>query len=264
MKRPAPLAFLLASLLIIPLSAPAHAESSPEAMKWLEKLLSIYEQAPFTVDYTATVNLDAMGQQVSGNMNGSITQGDKTHSRMSLELQMSGIPGMTSGPVTMKVLNVIDGTTIWSEMENPALGGKQVTKVALEQAAALAQSTGGMNPASLDPVAQLRTLTETMDFEVVGKEGGVVTLRGTVTEATRSQLSTLTSAADAAFLFRLDERTGFPKEVRAEGDQPFITMVFNNLKFVDEKDLPAGVFEYTPAEGTPVMDLGAFMAPSSR
>ncbi len=263
-KRQTLIPFLLAIALIIPVSTPVYADSTPEATEWLEKLLSLYDRGPFKVGYTATLDLNAMGQPLSGNMKGDITQGDRTHSRMSLELQMNGIPGLSNEPITMRILNVIDGATIWSEMENPALGGVQVTKVALDQAEALSKSTGGMNPASLDPVAQLRALTETMDFAVVSKGDGEVTLRGKITEATRAKLSTLTTSDVDTFLFRLDERTGFPKEVRAEGEKPFITMTFNNLEFIDQNKLPAGIFEYTPAEGLQVMDLGAMMSASSR
>ncbi len=262
LRRQAFIPFLLAVALIIPLTPSAYADSTPDAVQWLEKLLSIYDRGPFKVDYTATLDLSAMGQPLAGNMKGSITQGDRTHSRMSLELTMNGIPGLSAEPITMRVLNVIDGTTVWSEMENPALGGVQITKVALDQAQALNKSTGGMSPASLDPVAQLRALTETMDFEVVGKGDGEVTLRGKITGETREKLSTLTSSDADAFIFLLDQRTGFPKEVRAEGEKPFISMSFSDFEFIAKDKLPAGVFEYTPAEGQQVMDLGAMMSSS--
>ena len=41
---------LLGALLALPLATPADAESTPEARKWLETLLSVYEQGPFQVD----------------------------------------------------------------------------------------------------------------------------------------------------------------------------------------------------------------------
>lgn len=251
---------LLLGALLILLAMPASGETTPEAGKWLEKLLSLYDRGPFKVDYSATLDMSSLGQPMAGTMRGTITQADRTHSRMELEMEMTGMPGTTE-PMQIRMTNVTDGEVIWTEMNNPALGGTQVTRISLADADKMAQSMGGGlgSPSSMDPVAQLETLSRTMDFEVVETGGGTVTLRGTITAETRAKLAALAAPGVEAFILVLDERTGFPKEVRAAGEKPFVAMRFENLKFVDANALPAGLFEYVPAEGVPVMDLGAML-----
>lgn len=252
------LRLLLGALLLPAWAAPAAGDTTPEAQKWLEKVVSHYDGGPFEVGYTIELDMSALGQPFAGTLSGSYTRADETHSRMELEMELAGLPGTTE-PTRMKILNVADGTTLWTEMDNPALGGRQVTKVALADAAKLGQAMGGFSPTSMDPVAQLETLTRTMDFEVLEVKGGRVTLRGLITDATRAENELLGNAAIDAFLFVLDERTGFPIEVRAEGESPFVTMRFEDFGRIDAKSLADGLFEYSPPEGAAVMDLGAML-----
>ncbi len=246
-----------ASLLFL-LASPAIGETSPEAQKWLEKLVSIYDQGPFKVNYDAKLDLTAIGQPISGALKGNLTQGDRTHSRMEMEMEMGGIPGMSAEPIIMRMFSVTDGTITWSEIDNPAMG-KQVTKIALADIQKIGQAMGGMSPASMDLVSQIETMTETMNFEILKREDGQVTLRGEMTEKARAQLGALAGQGAEAFLFVIDEKTGFPTEVRSEGEQPFLTMTFSGFERVSASSLPEGIFEYTPPEGTAVMDLGAML-----
>ncbi len=251
---------LLGALLVLPLATPASADSSPDAQKWLEKLISIYDQGPFKVDYEAELDMSALGQPMAGTLKGNLTQADRTHSRVELALDMPSPPGMPEGGTSMSILVVTDGTTVWTEMDNPALGNRQVTKVSLTDLKAAGDSKGGgFSPASMDPVAQLENLSKTMDFEVLEKAGGKVTLRGTITDGTRAQLGMLAAPGVNGFVFVIDEKTGFPTEVRADGEKPFVTIHFNNLEFVDKASLPEVLFTYSPPEGLPVMDLGPML-----
>ena len=260
MTRPTLIRLALAALLLLPLAAPAAGDSSPEAREWLEKLLSIYDRGPFKVGYSATLDLSASGQPISGSLKGQLTQRDRTHSRMNMEMEMSSLPGMSTEPVTMRMLNVTDGSVVWTEIENPALGGTQVTRVSLDQLAELGASMGGLSPSTMDLVGQMEAMTETLDFEILEQDERTVTLRGRVTDKALAQLGgSLTAAGVETFLFVLDARTGFPREVRAEGENPFLAMSFHDLVFVDPATLPAELFEYTPAEGVSVMDLGAVL-----
>ena len=59
------------------------------------------------------------------------------------------------------------------------------------------------------------------------------------------------------------QRTGFPVQVRADGESPFVAMNFRDFELVDAASLAEGLFDYTPPQGVPVMDLGA-MAKSRR
>ena len=249
---------LLAALILLPPAAPAAAETTPEARVWLEKLISIYDGGPFKVGYAIELDLAALGQPLAGTLKGTYTRADATHSRMELDMELAGMPGAAE-PTKMTMLNVSDGVTLWTEMNNPALGGRQVTKVALADAGRVGEATGGLGPTSLDPVAQLETLTATMDFEVVERAGGRVTLKGKMTETTRTELPALAAPGVEAFVLVLDEGTGFPVEVRADGEDPFVRMSFENFEKLDAGALSDGLFEYSPPEGTPVMDLGAML-----
>lgn len=258
MKSQTTLRLLLGALILLLSVAPAAGETTPEARKWLEKLLSVYDRGPFKVGYVVKIDMAALGQPLVGTLEGSYTRADATRTRVELDMELTGMPGTTE-PTLMTMLNVSDGTTLWTEMNNPALGGQQVTKVALVDAGKLGEAMGGFSPASMDPVAQLEKLTETMDFEILDSSGGRVTLRGRITDATRAELSAFDAPGVEAFIFVLDERTGFPVEVRAEGENPFVTMSFNGLELLEAGSLPGGLFEYSPPEGTPVMDLGAML-----
>ncbi len=257
---PRPMIRLLLGAFLILLAAPALAESSPEAQKWLEKLISIYDRGPLKVDYDADLDLSAIGQPMSGSMKGRLVQADRSHSRVELELDMSSSAGMPEEGTSMSILVVTDGTTVWTEMESAAAGGRQVTKVSLADLAELGDSGGlGISPTNMDPVAQLETLTRTMDFEIVESAGGTVTLEGKVTAETRANLSMLAAPGVDGFIIVIDEQTGFPVQVRAAGEKPFVTMHFRNLEFVDAASLTPGLFDYTPPDGVPVMDLGAMV-----
>ncbi len=256
--KPTSRLLLGALLLLLSPASSASAETSPDAQKWLTKLIAIYEQGPFQVDYEADLDMSGLGQPLSGKLSGKLTQADRSHSRVELQIDMANPPGMDSGGMSVSLLNVTDGTIVWTEMDNPALGGRQVTKVTLADLEELGDAMGGLgaSPTSMDPVAQLETLTNTMDFEVREEADDHITLWGKITEETRAKLGMLSSPGVEGFVFIIDKQTGFPTEVRAGGETPFVTMHFRNLKFLDAASLPDGLFTYSPPEGLPVMDLG--------
>ncbi len=250
---------LLAALLILTIAAPASADSSPEAQQWIDKLVAIYDQGPFKVDYEAELDMSSLGQPLSGSLTGNLTQADRTHSRIEIALDMPNPPGMPEGGTSLSMLVVTDGTTVWTEMDNPAFGSRQVTKVSLEDLKKVGESQGGglaVTPGSMDPVAQLENLSRTLDFEIVEQAGGSVTLQGKITEKTRANLGMLAAPGVTGFILVIDEKTGFPTQVRADGENPFVTMHFRNLKFVDRASLAESLFKYSPPQDVPVMDLG--------
>ncbi len=252
---------LLAAILILSLAVPAAAETSPEAQKWIERLVAIYDQGPFKVDYEAELDMSALGQPLVGSLNGNIVQADRTHSRIEVALDMPNPAGMPEGGTSLSMLVVTDGETVWTEMENPAFGGRQVTKISLEDLKKVGDAKGGnfVNPTSMDPVAQLENLTKAMDFEVVEQAAGKVTLRGTITEGAKAQLGMLAAPGVDGFIFVIDEKTGFPTQVRADGENPFVTMHFRNMKKVDKASLAESLFKYEPPSDVPVMDLGPML-----
>ena len=243
---------LLAALFLSPA---VTAESSPEATPWLEKLLAIYERGPFEVDFEGTLDMSSLGQPMKGALKGHVLQGDRLHSVNRIELSLEGGP---TGTMNMNITTVSDGTTIWSELDNPGLG-KQVTKITMEDVEKLGQSAGGfaMSPKNLDPVAQLEALTQVMDFELVEAADDEVTLRGRLNDEGKASFGLAAMPGLESFLIVLDQETGFPTSVRAEGSSPVFSMTFSNLELIDAESLEDGTFSYTPPEGVPVMDLGA-------
>lgn len=242
----------------------AQAESTPEAKKWLEKFIDVYSQGPFKTGYNATIEIAEGEQTVNGSMNGNLTYGDPSHMRMELTMMLSGMPGAPAGETTeMKMLAVSDGELTWTEVHLPAVGMQQIMKISLEDAKKLAeaQGMGATNPAALDPVQQLQTMTELLDFELVKVEAGEVHLKANMTEKAKGslgQMAALPGLENLALI--LDESTGFPKRFSMGGDQPMVTIAFEGLEFVDAKDLPGDAFVYTPPEGAQVIDLGSMIS----
>ena len=266
---------LLVLTLAVASASPVVAGSSPEARRWLDKVVGIYESGPFTVDYTATIDLGQMGQAIRGEIDGEITYGDRSHRRLEMTMALAGLPGGGGDgeqtPMEMAMISVSDGSVVWTEIDMKALGSRQVMKIALEDVEKLAsgQGLGGFaaNPSSMDPVAQLEMLTENLDFEVSEVKNGRVTLTGKLVAEKQGSLGQLGALGVDSFVLILEEATGFPVEMSAgslDGSsgpvaEPVVRMRFANLKQVEKTALPDGIFEYQPPDGIPVTDLATML-----
>lgn len=251
--RPILAGLALAALLIFP--STAVAESSPEAQKWIDGLTKIYEQ-PFELDMSMDMSAAAsQGPMQVSDFRGHLTQKDAKHMRMDITMKMLS----PQGEMEMKMLTVHDGTTLWNEMDTPM--GKQVTKMDVEVMEAMAQSQGmpGAGTGNVDPVSQIKKMAELMDFELVSQEGGEVTLQGTMTEENQVSFGNGMAPGSEAVLIVFDEASGFPKKMRVGGEEALVEMTFTNLKILDAADLDPALFEYTPAEGVPVIDVAKTM-----
>ena len=244
------------ALLLLPLAA--SAESSPEAVQWIQKVAKVYEKGPLTADFAMEL-APAPAMPLSGQASGRLVQKDAHHVRMEMAFEMGGAGGQPG--MKLNVLSVNDGTTLWNEVDTGM--GKQVTKLALADAEKMAQQSPfgvSMAGSGIDPVAQVEQLAKILDFEVVDTSDGQVTLRAALTEESLKAFSG--SAAMPGFetvTLVLDTRTAFPVRLTIGGAEPVITVRFDNLKFVPESEMPAGAFEYTPPEGVPVIDAAAMM-----
>ena len=179
----------LALVALLPTVAPA--ESTPQAMQWLEKFMGVYEQGPFSTQYTANIDIADGDKSVDGSMDGSLVYRDASHMHMKLAMVLSGVPGApTDQSMEMNLLSVSDGEFTWTEIDMPALGVKQVMKISQEDAKKLAASHGaGLgNPAPMDPVQQLKTMAEQLDFELVKVAEGEAHLKATLTEEAKANL----------------------------------------------------------------------------
>lgn len=248
----------LALMVLLPAMAPA--ESTPEATKWLEKFMAVYEQGPFSTNYTANIEIDNGDQSVDGSMDGSLTYRDPSHMRMEMSMVLAGIPGASADQsMEMQMLSVSDGELTWTQVDMPAVGMQQVMKISLEDAKKLtgAQGAGLGNPAPMDPVQQLRTMTEQLDFELVKVENGAAHLVATITDEAKASLGQMAALPGLeSMTLILDEKTGFPRSFSMGGDRPIVAIDFSGFELLDEKSLAADLFTYEPPAGVQVMDLG--------
>ena len=72
----------MALLVAAPIAGLVHAESSPEAQKWLEKLAGVYQKGPFKVNYSARMDMTQGDQTMGMDMDGTLTYADRRHMRM--------------------------------------------------------------------------------------------------------------------------------------------------------------------------------------
>jgi outer membrane lipoprotein-sorting protein len=250
----------LSLILALPLALPAKAETDPEVAKWLDKLTGLQGAGAYSFDFTGSTTMQQMGQVITMQMQGSQTQADakRMHTDMTMTMEL---PGM--GPMEMTMVMVGDGETIWMEVENPMMGGRQVMKLAADKVAAFAEASGGGAPGGQQPgegpLEQVQRMVEKFDMQLVGIADGAVTLRADIDGETAAGMMPGMGDKVKELVVVLDETTGFPREMRMGGDEPIIVMNFTNYRPVAEDALDASLFTYTPPEGSPVMDLGAMM-----
>lgn len=254
----------VAMLLALLAGGTALAASTPEAEKLLTRMVELVDEGPFEVDYSADLQMAAMGTPMSVTMGGHMTQTDREHMRMTMDMSMAPEAGGEQGSMTINVLMVSDGSVMWTEMNNPLMGGKQVMKIGLEQAKKLSEGPAGMGMAQMggmDPISQIRQLTEMFDFDVTERADGKAKLSADMTPEALAKMGVPGEAASAmtSFVMVIDEKTGFPSELHLGGEEPLMVMRFSNFKPFDASKAEPGMFSYAPPEGVQVMDLGAMV-----
>jgi outer membrane lipoprotein-sorting protein len=241
---------LLASSLLV-LAPAAGAETTAEAAQFLKKMTEVADAGPFSVNMDAEISgMPGAAAGAKGSFKGSLTQGDrkKSHMDMSLNLNAAGAQG-GGGQTTMTMMMVNDGETVWTEML--MMGQKQVMKLSLAKAEELARKQGGLSAgATMDPLAQVDAMTKMMDFEIVGREGSVVLLKGTLKPGMKERMPGMDSMVMA-----LDTATGFPRDITL-GEK---VMVIKFSEFKRLKNVDPQLFVYTPPQGVQVMDLGPIL-----
>lgn len=253
----------LAILLTFVAASWLHAETTPDARTWLEKMVSFYDRGAFSVTYSADMSMTQEGQTMSMDMEGEMTHSDPKHMRMDFSMDMA-MPGAGDNTLQMKMLMVIDGDTVWMDMDNPMMGGRRVMKMSYDQAEQSGGSMGLNNLKNMDPVNQMKEMMDKFDFQVVAEEGGEVILAAPMDPDALSGMGQMGQMAQGQstegweIVLVLEADNAVPKEVRmGPTEEPVMTMLFSDWKFYGPDGAPAGTFEYTPPEGVQVMDLGA-------
>ena len=107
--------FAACIVLALALALPALSAPTPEAQKLLDRMAELVDRGPFAVNYDAKMSMPVMGAPAKVEMGGSLTQTDRQHMRMTMEMTMTP-EGSTQGGLTMNGKMISDGTTLWTEM----------------------------------------------------------------------------------------------------------------------------------------------------
>ncbi len=231
------------------------AGSDAESKKWIEKMVEVYSKAPLTMDIAADMSMSQGGMTMNMIMSGVMTYADQKHYNMHMDMTVN-IP--QQGEFKTSVLSVSDGTTVWTEVDNP-MTGKQVMKLAVEKAEEFAEQRVGLSSmgSGMDPAKMVEAMEKMVDIQFDGIKDGKVSLFANMTKDSMAMMGQTTDAEKfGKFTIVLDEKNIFPMEmVIYMEEDPFMNMKFYNLNFVKKADLDQSLFNYTPPEGVSVMDI---------
>jgi hypothetical protein len=231
--------------------------TTEDADVWLERLATLWDRAPFSLDYEVTVRTGALGQALQIEGDAELLYGGRSRSVMNMSLSVL-VPELEE-PLEVVLVSVADGEVIWTEMQSPATGGLQVVKIPLagiEQMAAEGGFAGMMGGATMDPMAQIEALKGLVDFAVADSEGELVTLHGAVREDRRPGLGAEAVALlDDGVKLVLDAQSGAPVRLRLGPDSsPHLDARFANLELLARDEVGADSFLYEPPDGVAVIE----------
>lgn len=238
--------------------SPAAIRAQDDALPWLQKMLTLYEKAPFSLDFTldAKIPTPQGGSTFDMEGSGSVLYLDQTHMRMTMAVT-TAFPGADS-PMEMKLFTVADGQHIWSEIDNPMMGAKQVMKMSLADVEAAASKAGmmGLLSGGADPISSLRKLQEVMTFVVIDAGGDPVVLEGTPNETMRQQLTDAPEGLrEGKLRLAIDRESGAPRWMTlGPPESPVMKMTFEAVSFLGASGTPEGSFSYTPPPGVQVIE----------
>lgn len=251
-KRVMTALFVGAALLISPASLVAQ-----DADVYLQKLLSMYD-SPFAADYGMKMSVNQGGMSMSMDGTGKMTYRDETHMVMDMELTMK-MPGTDQG-MSMNVRTISDGTTSWTEMDNPMMG-KQVMKMDLAKAKEMAAQQGASANSGSSPIEQLRTLQQYYDFTVAGKSGGNVTLNGTMKADAPESIRQGGPMVETMSVVMNESSGRLQSFTLGPAGEPAMVMTMNDYRALSASDVPDSMFSYTPPAGVTVIDPLAMNQP---
>ncbi len=257
---------IVSSILVTLAAAGAtiFAQSTPEAVEWIDKLAAVYERVPFQFRYDADLTMSQMGQMMDVKAYGRSTQGGRGRARIETTMEMPAPGSDPNNTVSIDMLGVSDGAVFWVEAPNPISSGKpQVIKISLAKMADLAdENPMARNLSRMDPLKQIHEFTTLFDFKVAARDPQTVTLRADLTGEALERAKQVFEGMDTSHLKQLElvlrTDTGFPDQIRIGGPTDTVMAVrFFDLEFLDS--LGEDIFVYAPPDGAAVIDLGAMM-----
>lgn len=232
----------------------------PDEVRVLIEKIEKLAEVPTEYDIVLSMELEMQGMQMKLDGSGHALTRDKTHMRSTMTMTIS--MDLMPEPMNMEVLTVADGTTLWIEVENPMMGGKQVQKVSVKQMEELQQSGMGMGMGSGgSQLDQVREMFEKYyrNFEVEHKDG-VTRINGDVSPEIAESNPQFAELEISRFRMVFDDKSGFPIETAmGDGTKDFFVIKMSGVSFPKPEDIDAQAFVYQVPAGVAVQDLGAML-----
>ena len=258
------LRLFLILILTTGLCASAHAEATPAAAEWLQKLHDLVENQAFRMDYAIHMSGEQGGQSIMVEITGNVLQDGPTHSINSLEMEIAGAtPDGESMAVNSRQIS--DGTILWAETNIVSLGMTQIGKIDLATLAEIQAAGSGLelNQASMymDPISQIEMLVSAFNVTVDESSGETVRLVLVPTAETAARIEEeMPDGSSAIGTLVLDATTAIPVSMEINmGPTMNIEIEFSNFEAIDPADIPEGTFSYTPADPAAVTDMGPLL-----
>ena len=251
--------------LMLGLSATVHAEATPDAAQWLQRLHDLVQDQAFRMDYTIHMTGEQGGQAIVVEIKGNVLQDGPTHSINSMEMEVGGVATGGGEPMAVTSRQISDGTVLWAETHLVSMGITQVGKIDLATLAEIQAAGSGLelNQSSMymDPISQIEMLVSAFDVSVEDAAGETVRLILVPTEETAAQIADkMPEGGSAAGALVLDAASATPVSMEISlGASMEIEIAFSNFETIDREDIPEGTFDYTPAEGTTVTDMAPLL-----
>ena len=242
-------------------------ETDPEVDKLFSKLTELGKKGPYSLDIKGKADVAQMGMSMKMDMTGDMVYSDEKHMRMNMKMKMKmpKVEGQQAQgmPTDMEVamLQVSDGTTVWTEINMMSMGMKQVMKGDIEELRKQDGGSMGMGQASqLEPSQMLENFKKMLNMKVKEKKDGKVTIEAVFTEEAAQKMNLQSAGMEKGkFHMVLDEKNFFPMTFKILlGETPMMDFSFTNLKHVKKESLKDS-FTYTPPEGVQVIDMVQMM-----
>lgn len=254
---------LVAATLLVP--ATIGAQPSDEVQGVLDSLSALFEKAPLRLVFDATLNVPAGDMTMTSSLSGTQLYADPRHMSMDMDMSMS----TPQGEMKASMRTVYDGESMWTEMNMPMMGMKNVSRASID-VLEKANAAGSPSAGTLDPREMLGRVAEEVDLTVVDRADGRITLEG-VLDAESSEALDLGSAGAALSLdgatvrMIFDTGNGQPRGMQLiTNGTTMLDLRYRDVEFIGADGLPADAFSYTPPEGTKVTDLDPVLRQQSQ
>ncbi len=242
---------LLGAALALALAAPAiHAD---EAQDWVEKAIAPFEQAPFQLKFSVSMNIDQGQTEVTMSSEGTFLYLDPRHSvtEMQTSMKAGNAPAQSSTSHT-----IADGEDSWA-FSVPSGESKppQIMRSNLDELEARAASEGSVLAVSGDPYSQFRSMAARVNFELVETTATTVKLEGGFSSDLPPTLAAQLQifGASPRLSLEVDKATGEPRAMQlGPKGSPVLSVTFGQVNYLSKNNVPKSSFKFQPPNAVPI------------